>query len=155
MLYGLYLQLKNLNVGDVSRGAPVAEHRVLFFGLVFFTALELSVFIGLKIGGAVDYGAGVKRLGEGVDALIELFDKIFASILFNHVLGVLADLGNHELGSQQAHAVNITAGDIFGQLGLSQIYIDPGLGLDGLSEDIGDGGGFYSSGNLAVVDFAV
>jgi hypothetical protein len=62
-------------VGDVARGTPEAEHRVLFFRLVDLAAKQLAVLVRLEVGHAHDHGLRVEGRGDGGHALDQLLDE--------------------------------------------------------------------------------
>ena len=152
-LQGLYFQLEDFGFLYVARTSPVTQHGVLFRLLILLTAFEVTILIGLEIGGAVDHGPGVEGLGKGVQTGSELVNELLATLLLDHVSGVLAYIGDHELRSKKSDSVHVAGSHLLSQVGVGQVHIEL---RDGLYPRLDDSGCFHLSmaDHLTLIDLA-
>ena len=110
------LEIKNRLVHNISVSAAVSKHGIWFKRLVILATGEVSVFIGLKVGGAVDYRAIAKTKSEFGQVVGEFLDKFPGFFVVNGFFGMDADLGHHKLGPQKPDTIRVSLGDTGGQV---------------------------------------
>ena len=124
----LELEREQVRLLHVAEAAAVADHRVLLDRLELLAALEPAELVGAEVDGPVDDRPRREGPGDAQQRRRHPLDELGLAAACRAARGVHAaeGVGDHELGPQQAHAVDRQGGDLLGVVGDRQVDVEAG-----------------------------
>src|SRR3989344_4217167 len=99
-------QFKYCWIADIAKCSSVPEHRIGLFWFKFFTANQISIFVGSKVSRPIDNWPWMKSFTKGLQVLAQLINEHMLFLIMDKFFGMSANTGNHKLGTQKPHTVD-------------------------------------------------
>ena len=124
----IQVEREQLGVTDIAVAAAVADHGVGLDRFELLAAGQAAELVGAEVDRPVDDRPGREGPRDAQHRLGHALHELVAAAGRQQVLGVFAaeGVGDHELGAQQAHAVDGQRGDLFGVIGNGQVHVQQG-----------------------------